>query len=126
LCFPPARRHVWELVARGFAGAGISPVKTDLNGTIPALVKSSVASSGTRGELAARSCCFDSKKAKKASRTSIMGYSHLGKIVAIIAKKGLIKEIRREREFFPFALSLSKGNFIVPQNKGTAREAMFP
>jgi len=27
-----------------------------------------------------------------------MGYSHLGKIVAIIAKKGLIKEIRKERE----------------------------
>ena len=32
---------------------GISPVKTDLNGTIPALVKSRVASSGTSGELAA-------------------------------------------------------------------------
>lgn len=26
-----------------------------------------------------------------------MGYSHLGKIVAIIAKKGLKKEIRREK-----------------------------
>jgi hypothetical protein len=77
-------------------GAGISPVKMDLNGTIPALVNNKVASSGTRGELATRVWFFDSKKAKKASRTSIMGYSHLGKIVAIIAKMGLKKEIRKK------------------------------
>ena len=44
-----------------------------------------------------------------------MGYSHLGKIVAIIAKMGLIKEIRRKREVFLFTLSLSKGKFMVRQ-----------
>jgi hypothetical protein len=74
-------------------GAGISPVKIDLNGTIPALVNNSVASSGTRGELPTLAWFFDSKKAKKASRTSIIGTHIFSKIAAIIAKMGLKKEI---------------------------------
>jgi hypothetical protein len=38
-----------------------------------------------------------------------MGYSHSGKIVAIIAKMGLIREIRRKREVFPV-----RGELVEP------------
>src|SRR3954454_4920589 len=45
LCLPPARTHFWTETARLYGGVS-SPVKNDLNGTIPATVKSSVLSTG--------------------------------------------------------------------------------
>ena len=45
------RMHFWELVARG-AGRSTCPRNTGLNGNMPAMVSSTVGSSGTSEALA--------------------------------------------------------------------------
>src|SRR3954463_1773847 len=57
------------LVARGY-GAGRSPRKNGLNGTIPALTSSSVGSSATRLALGTTGCSRASKWARKRRRIS--------------------------------------------------------
>lgn len=55
-------------MARGLDGFGASPRKIGLKGTIPAMFKSMVGSSGTRLALGRQICRLHSKKDKNASR----------------------------------------------------------
>src|ERR1700722_9549237 len=64
------RKHFWLEVAR-LKGRVYLQTKTSLNCTMPALTNMSVGSfAGTSGELATTWCCLDSKKSRKARRTS--------------------------------------------------------
>ena len=69
LCLPPARTHFWTVTARG-NGACCSPVKYDLNGTMPATVNSSVGSWGIRLADGWWVWPRSTKKSTKALRTS--------------------------------------------------------
>ena len=62
---------------RGGFGRGISPVKMLLKGTIPAFVKSKLASSGTSGADGTMVCPLLAKKFKNSARMSISWFEFI-------------------------------------------------
>src|SRR4051812_15721924 len=65
----PVRRHFWQVVARVKLGSP-SPMNSRLNWFIPAGVKSTVGSLGTRTSLGRRTHPLEAKKSRYASRRS--------------------------------------------------------